>query len=215
MRTAISPRLAISTLLEHRPRKLSQSPHDRRRSAGAQCRPRTIMPGADGGVGRLVDQDEAAGAAVARCTGRTRAARWCAGARGRCRSAPARSAARCARSVCVSSMSSIPSTIAVTRPRGVLEHVAAAGAQQVARHPADVRLELARDLGRLVGAADQLAARDVELVLEAQRQRHRRGRLLELAVEGVDRRDPGAPAARAATATSSPRRSAPLASWPA
>ena len=44
--------------------------------------------------------------------------------------------------------------------------------------------------------ADQLAARDVELVLQAQRQRHRRHRLLQLAVVGVDRRDARAPAAR-------------------
>ena len=55
-------------------------------------------PGADGLVGRLVDQDEAAGAAVVACRGRTPAARSCAGARGRCRSARSSAAARrCAR----------------------------------------------------------------------------------------------------------------------
>ncbi len=77
----------------------------------------------------------------------------------------------------------------------LLEQVAPARPQRLLRHPADVGSKLARHQRLALGMADQLAARDVELVLQAKRDGHRRDRLLELALVGVDRGDPRALAA--------------------
>ena len=158
----------------------------------APFRPRELArggdhAGADRGVGRRVDQDEATGAPV--------------GAVGVDRERCAR-AQRDASDVVelerlrIGLLEAVDVDAVVQRlddrgraARGVLDRVAPAGPQRRSVEPANVGVELARDDGRLARAGDQLAARNVELVLEAQRDRQRRDRLLELAVVGVDRRD--------------------------
>src|SRR5437588_7061651 len=151
--TAISPRLATSTFSNIGPERLVD------------------QSGTDGSVAGLVDQDEAAGAAIA--------AVWVEGEG---------SARAQAHAPDVIELELLRRGNALERvhvdhvldrihdrgggARGVLEQISRAGAQRLLGHPADVGDELARDRGGLVGEADQLAARDVELVLEPQRERH-------------------------------------------
>ena len=59
-------------------------------------------------------------------------------------------------------------------------------------HPAKQALEAVCD-GRLVVCAhDRASARDVDVICQPQRHGHRRVRLLELTVEGIDRSDDAA-----------------------
>ena len=75
--------------------------------------------------------------------------------------------------------------------RADLHQIASAAQHRLLAHPNDGRLELIADLGRCVGGADQVAARDVDFV--GQRQRHRliRHRDSEIAVLGDDARHRG------------------------
>ena len=76
-----------------------------------------------------------------------------------------------------------------------LMRVAPALLQRAVGHPADRGHQLARGLRGVGDAADEVAARDVEVVLEQQGHRHRREGGVERAVEGLDggdaRRPPG------------------------
>ena len=72
------------------------------------------------------------------------------------------------------------------RARGVLDPVAPGGLERPLGQPADHRLELARGRGVVVGAADDVPARDVHVVLKPHGHRERRVRLLQRAVERLD-----------------------------
>ena len=98
-------------------------------------------------------------------------------------------------SVWTSTRSSRPSTIARAGSGRVLQSEPGAGAQRCVGHPADVGLELARHRRRRGRAGEHVAARDVDVVGEPDRHALRRRRLVERAVEGVDRGDRRAHAA--------------------
>ncbi len=89
-----------------------------------------------------------------------------------------------------------PRQLGARGPGRVLDQVARARPGRRLVEPADVRAQVARHLGGRVGGGDHVAARDVEVVLEQDRDRHRRERLVDRAVEGVDPLDPRARAAR-------------------
>ena len=90
-----------------------------------------------------------------------------------------------------------------------LHQVVAAAQQRLLVHPHDGRLELIGDLGGLVGRDEQVAAADVDLVVERDRDRLPRDRLVQIAVEGDDARDAASVRPRAATRTASPFRNRP------
>src|SRR5262249_38164869 len=71
----------------------------------------------------------------------------------------------------------------------VLDQVATADAEGRGREPAGQHLELLADRGRRVGAADQVAAGDVELVAELDDAARGRGGRAERPVERVDSLD--------------------------
>ena len=75
---------------------------------------------------------------------------------------------------------------------GVLDDVVAAGLQRRGvGHPAHGRIEFLRDPGLVVGAGDQVAARDVDVVGKAHRDSHRRKRFFHRPIRAFDRGDPG------------------------
>jgi hypothetical protein len=88
-----------------------------------------------------------------------------------------------------------PVELRAHRARRVLEQVAAAGAGGCVTEPADRRRQLPHRRGRVGDGRDQVTAADVQLVLQRDRDRERRGRLLERACRPLDRRDPRAGAA--------------------
>src|SRR5581483_6388474 len=61
--------------------------------------------------------------------------------------------------------------------------------ERLVRHPDDRGLELVADLRRRVDRRDDVAAADVDLVLERERDRLAGDRVLEVAVEGHDAGD--------------------------
>ena len=73
--------------------------------------------------------------------------------------------------------------------RGVLDDVPASDLKRRLVHPADRCLESSRDRGAVAGPADQIAPRHVEVVGQADRDRHRRVRLFDLVAITVDRGD--------------------------
>ena len=75
------------------------------------------------------------------------------------------------------------------RLRADAHEVRAAAQERLVRHPHDRRLELVAHLRRRIGRRDDVAAADVDLVLERERHRLARDRALEVAVEGDDARD--------------------------
>ena len=87
---------------------------------------------------------------------------------------------------------------------------AARAASASSCHPDDVRLELVGDLGRVVGRGDHVAAADVDLVGERERDRLAGDRLVEVAVEGDDPRDRAASCPDGSTRIASPGRTVPL-----
>src|SRR4051812_33225579 len=75
------------------------------------------------------------------------------------------------------------------RVRGVLDRVAPAGAQRGVGHPAHVGGQVAGEGRAIAGAADEIAARHVELVGQADRDAHGRDSRVQRAIERVDRGD--------------------------
>ena len=75
------------------------------------------------------------------------------------------------------------------RARRVLDRVHAARHHGLVGHPADDRLDVPLDRRAVVRPADHVPARDVEIVHEPQSDRHRRARVAQWSVEGLDRRD--------------------------
>ncbi len=74
--------------------------------------------------------------------------------------------------------------------RRVLDRVARTSQQRCVGHPAHGRSQLARELRRVAGVADDVAARDVDLVLQQERHGHPGAGLVQRSVERVDPRDP-------------------------
>ena len=77
-------------------------------------------------------------------------------------------------------------------PGGVLDAQAVAARKGPVGEPADRGFELARDIGRLVGRGDEVAARHVEVVGQVTETDRPDRRLLERAVGGLDLGDGGA-----------------------
>ena len=151
--------------------------------------------GRDGGVGRLVDEDEGAGDAVALVRlGHHR--------RGEVEVDEADVVEReLARVGDVLEPLDVEPRVDRLDPRahaarGVLEHVAGAGRGRRVGHPAQPRLEPAGDRRGVAGRADQVAAAGVDVVGEHDGDRLRRDGLLDRPVEGVDAGDRGALALR-------------------
>ena len=96
----------------------------------------------------------------------------------------------------------------------VLEREPGARARRRVAEPADVGGELARGHRRRLGGGEQVAAADVEVVVERDRHRRRRGRGVQRAVERLDRAT-RVRAPEGSATTSSPGRSSPPATRPA
>ncbi len=77
-------------------------------------------------------------------------------------------------------------------PRRVLDDVRMSAGERPLVHPHDHRLDRALDVRDIVGVRDHVAAADVDVVGEAQRDRERCVGVLEIAVERRDPRDAGA-----------------------
>ena len=75
------------------------------------------------------------------------------------------------------------------RPRTDLHDVASTGQERLIRHPYEGRTELIAHRGRFVRAADEIAARDIDLVCESQRDRLLGHCAVKVAVEGHDATD--------------------------
>ena len=173
-------------------------------------------PGADGAVGRLVDQDEAAGGAVAAST-RRHSSGWVVRSRTRPISlSPSSSAASSRCSVLTSSRYCRSLTSARAAAGRVLDRVASARlAATRLVHPADHRVDVLGDQRLVVRPADHVAAGDVDLVLEPDRHRHRRVRLVDRAVGRCRSTRSVEVNPEGSTMTSSPGLSTPPATWPA
>ena len=161
-----------------------------RRGAGAgHQRPsfRDEHPGADGRVGRLVDEDEPPGHPVA---GVLVDEQRLGGAQPHPADVvePELAAVRLA----VQRVDVEPVLQLLDHPAHragrVLDRQLLARAQRLVGHPADHGVEVLGDVRGVVRAADHVAAGDVEVVLEPDGHRHRRERLVDRAAGPVDRR---------------------------
>ena len=151
--------------------------------------------GADGVVGVLVDEDEGAGdAVVGVAVGQHRRARAQRHAADVVELEAGRRGPLVERRHVEPRMHGLDRR--AHRARRVLERVARARPQLGVAEPGDGRVELARGDRLAVGRADQVAAADVEVVGEPDRDRERRDGLLERAVVGADLRDRAARAGR-------------------
>ena len=74
------------------------------------------------------------------------------------------------------------------RPRRLLHREPRSRLERPVAHPADPRLDLARHHRRIGGIREHVATRDVDVVGEADRHRHRRNRSLERPVDVLHRR---------------------------
>ncbi len=151
------------------------------------------MPCTDGVVGRLVDEDEAPGGAVAPVLVHEQRRRQAQPQPADLVQLEPVGLLLAVERVHVDAVQQLVH-LGERRARGVLDPVAAGGRERALRHPAHHRVDVARLDGLVVRTADHVAARHVDVVLEAQRDRQRRVGLLELALEGVDRRDARGPA---------------------
>ena len=150
---------------------------------GSRSRVASTKPGADGVVGVLVDEDERAGdAVVGVVVGEHRRARAQRDAADVVEPERGRRGPVLERRHVELGVHRLHGR--ADRARRVLERVARAGAQRGLAHPATVAsISRARDR-RVSRRADEVAAADVEVVGEPHRDRQRRDRVLDRAVEG-------------------------------